>query len=231
MRRLCANRGETTNLDDLGKRLCGDHAHAYVGGLGRMRQETDRNKIDTRLRISTYIFQSNPTRAFDGDAAIRFRRVGLRASLHGSADVFGRHIVEENGFGAGSQRLFEFPHGAYFDFDWLRTPAVAVRSLQRRNESAGQGDVVVLDEHTVGKIEAVILASAATYRILVDGAQPGRGFASVENSCASSGDGLDELSREGCDAAHTLQKIEDHALAGKDHARVVPDDRDGLARV
>ena len=62
-------------------------------------------------------------------------------------------------------------------------------------------------------------------------AQAGRGLARVENARLGAGHGFHELAGQGGDAAHALQKIQDHALAGKNHARIVPDDRDRLSRV
>ena len=41
-------------------------------------------------------------------------------------------------------------------------------------------------------------------------------------------DRFDKLARQRSDPAHALQEIQDHALAGKNHARIVPDHRDRL---
>src|SRR5690348_4973910 len=76
----------------------------------------------------------------------------------------------------------------------------------------------------------MILSSAAADGVLVDRTEPRRRFARVENAGMSSRDGLHKLPREGSDATHTLQKIQDHTLAGTDHARIVTDDGDRLAR-
>ncbi len=129
------------------------------------------------------------------------------------------------------ERLLQFFQRAHFHLDRLRAAPVAHSALQRRHNSSGQRDVVVLDQHSVGKIEAVILSAAAAHRVLVDHAQAGSGLAGVENARLRAGDRIHKLARQGGDSAHALQKIQDHALARKNHSRIVPDHRDRLALV
>ena len=62
-------------------------------------------------------------------------------------------------------------------------------------------------------------------------AQAGHGFARVENAGLGPAHGFDKLAREGGDAAHALQEVQDHALTGKKDARIVPDDGDRLVLV
>ena len=100
--------------------------------------------------------------------------------------------------------------------------------FERGSDPTCQRNVVVLDEHAVGEIEPVILSPAATHRIFVDHAQARRGFAGIENSRLGARDGIHKLAGQRGDPAHALQEIQNHALAGKNHARVVPDDRDRL---
>src|SRR5580693_8843214 len=74
----------------------------------------------------------------------------------------------------------------------------------------------------------MILSAAATHGIFIDDAQSGSGFTRVENACPRTGDCLYELARKSRDPAHALQEIQDHALAGENHARVVTDHRNRL---
>ena len=90
--------------------------------------------------------------------------------------------------------------------------------------------MIILDQHAIGKIEPVILAAAAAHRVLVDDAQPGRCFARIKNARPRARDGFHKLAGHGGDPAHALQEIQDDALAGKNHPRIVLDHRHRLPR-
>ena len=154
-----------------------------------------------------------------------------RAALEGFAHVLDRHVVEEKGFGSVGNREFHFLQLADFDFDGLRTTAVVMRALERGHDSSGERDVIVLNQHTIGKVEAVILAATATNAVFVDGAQAGNSFARIENARLGAANRFHELARQRRDTTHTLQKIEDYPFAGKDDACVVADHGHGLAGV
>src|SRR5208337_1519164 len=129
------------------------------------------------------------------------------------------------------ERGFEFLHRTYFDFDWLRAAAVAEGTLQRRRNSACESDVIILDENSVGKIEAVILSATAADGILVDHAQAGSSLAGIEDARFRAGDRFHELAGQSGDAAHALQKIQDDALTRENHAPIVANHGDGLTFV
>src|SRR5262249_51576948 len=124
-----------------------------------------------------------------------------------------------------------FVDRAHFNFDRLRSTAVMVGPLERRNDASGERDMVVLDEYPLGEVEAMILAAAAADAVLVDGAQARDGLSRIKNTSFCTGDGIDELPSQRRDAAHTLHEIENDTLAGEDNASIVPDDRDGLTRM
>src|SRR5205814_5658903 len=107
--------------------------------------------------------------------------------------------------------------------------AIAMRPFERRLDSTRQRNMVVLDEHAIGEIKSVILASAATHRIFVQNTKSRRGFAGIENRSPGSRYSIHEFSRERCDPAQPLQEIQDHALAREHNARIVSDDRDLLS--
>src|SRR6185437_15513843 len=81
------------------------------------------------------------------------------------------------------------------------------------------------------KIQPMVLPAAAAHCVLVEDPQPGRGLPGVEDACPGPGNRIHEFASQGGDAAQPLQKVEDHALAGKHDARIVPQHRDGLAVV
>src|SRR5258705_6268927 len=106
-----------------------------------------------------------------------------------------------------------------------------MRPLKCRDDAARERNVIVLDQHAIGKIKTVILATTAAYGILVNRAQAWNGFARVQDTGLGPVHGVHKLPRQSCDAAHALQKIKDHALAGKNHPGVVPDHSNRLARM
>jgi hypothetical protein len=77
----------------------------------------------------------------------------------------------------------------------------------------------------------VILSAPAANRILVEHAQPRRSLARVENARPRAGDRFDERARQCRNAAHALQQVQDHPLAGENHPRIVADDSDRLSIV
>ncbi len=145
--------------------------------------------------VGADIFQTNSARAFQGNTAFK-----LGATFDRAPHVFGRHVIEQDGLRAMGQRVVKFLWRADFYLDGLGAAAVADCVLQGGDNSAGERDVIVLDEDSIGKIEAVILAAAATHSVFVDHAQTGSGLASVENTRFGAGDGVDELASESGDA-------------------------------
>src|ERR1700677_1667674 len=96
--------------------------------------------------------------------------------VSGLADIFDAYVVEQDCFRPVVERLPQFFERAHFDFDGLAAAPVVDGALESRDCASGQRDVIALDEDAVGKIQAVILASAAADGILINHAQAGRGF-------------------------------------------------------
>src|SRR5436305_9078950 len=106
-----------------------------------------------------------------------------------------------------------------------------MRALQCGDNSTGEGNMIVLDQDSVGKVQTMVLPAAATHRVFIDHPQPRDRLPGIEDSGFSAGHSLDELTCERCNSAHTLQEIQDHALARENHTSVVSDDRYGLPLV
>ena len=67
--------------------------------------------------------------------------------------------------------------------------------------------------------DAVIDPAAAADGVLLDGPQPGRRLARVEDRDPGAGDLLDETAREGGDSGQAADEVERGALAGEDRPR------------
>ena len=126
------------------------------------------------------------------------------------------------------QHQFEFLQRANLNLNRLRAATIAQRAIQRRNNAARQCDVIVLDQNPVAQVETMIVSAAASDCVLVEHAQAGSSLAGVKNGRLRSLDGIDVLARERGDAAHALHDVQDDALAGENHTRVVDDNRDRL---
>ncbi len=81
--------------------------------------------------------------------------------------------------------------------------------------------MIVLDQHAVGEIEPMVVSAATADRVFIQQAHSRNGLARVENSRLRAADYIHVASRDGRDAAHALKQIQDHALAGKNHASIV----------
>src|SRR3989441_13135038 len=96
-----------------------------------------------------------------------------------------------------------------------------MRALQCGDNSTGERNMIVLNQDSVGKIQAMVLPAAATHRVFIDHPQPRNCLLGIEESGFSAGHSLDELSRERCNSAHTLQEIQDHSVTGQDLTSVL----------
>src|SRR5947209_19996694 len=89
------------------------------------------------------------------------------------------HVVEQHGLGAMLERLFEFGKGAYLDLNGLFAAAIAVGALERRRNPACQRNVIVLDEHSIGEVEAVVVPATAADSVFIQHTQAGDGLARI----------------------------------------------------
>src|SRR6185369_9389273 len=165
-----------------------------------MRERANRDEIHARVRIRTNIFQADTARTLHRN----FLR-SSRAALDSLANHLWHHVVEQDRLCAELKRLIEFLEALHFDLDNLIALAVLMRALQRRTNSAGQCDVVVLDQHAVREIEPVILSSAAAHGIFIEHAQAEYSLAGVEDLRSRALDRVHELARQRGRATQALQ--------------------------
>ncbi len=83
------------------------------------------------------------------------------------------HIVEQYRVYTVIERLAQLIERIDFEFDLDQVADAGFRPLQRLGYAAGDGDVIVLDQHGIVEAEPVIAATANADRIFFDGAQPG----------------------------------------------------------
>jgi len=211
--RIFGKRSERPNAP-----LRGHNPHAHIASLRRVSEQSDGNKVDSGFRVGADIFNADAPGALERNVMFESVR-----ALDGATHVFGRHVVEQDGFSAVDQCLLQFVEGSHFDLNRFRAAAVAQRPFQSWHDSSGQRDVIVFDEDSVGEIEAMILTAAAANRVFVDDAESRGGFACVKNARLRSGNRIHEFPRKRRDPAHALEKVQDHAFTGEKNARVVPD--------
>src|SRR5437868_2272231 len=208
--RLTVNCPHTVNrkLQTANRKSEGRNLQADVNGGGRMRDRADRDQIDAALGDAAHGFQSDAARRFDQDGGSLFTD-----QLHGSAHLGGRHVVEHDDVGAGLQSIAQLRVASDFNFDAHQVRHAAAGQLDGATYAAGQGDVVVFDEHAIIQPEAVVEAAADRHRVLFKSAQSGRRLARVNDLCASAFDGVNITFCKRRDTGQPLQKVERRALA------------------
>ena len=169
---------------------------------------------------------------FEGDTAGGFQGefgffVGSISQIDGHFHARAVHVVEEYGVDAIDFEDFaELLEVVDFDLDKpLRGfSAAGVNDwLKFCGEFAQRvgGQMVVFDEQAVIQAHAVVMPPTGEDGVFVEEAQTGHGFAGVEDLSGGALDAADKFLREGGDAAHALEKIQDHALGGEERARWV----------
>ncbi len=92
--------------------------------LRGMSKRSDRDEMDSCLCIGADIFRGECRPNIRGEFATVFLK-SLRAVFDRVADIFGRHMVEQEGLGAVDERPLELVECADFDLDGLRAATVA----------------------------------------------------------------------------------------------------------
>src|SRR6185436_1889075 len=89
--------------------------------------------------------------------------------------------------------------------------------------AAGDGEMVVLDEHRVVEAEAVVAAAAGADGVLLERAKAGGGLAGADDAGVGAGDGVDDAAGGGGDAGEVTEEVQRDALASEDRAgRALP---------
>src|SRR5882672_464830 len=102
----------------------------------------------------------------------------MGTDFHRLPNVSRGHIVKQDGFGTALESKPHVRQRPHFDFDRLIAAPVPDGAIQCIRRASRQRDMVVLDQYAVGKIQSVILSSAATYSILVNHPKSRHRFAS-----------------------------------------------------
>ena len=147
--------------------------------------------------------------------------VAVGAEGDGLAELFERHVVEEDVVDAGEVEegldLFEAV-GFEFDFDGWFFVFEAEDGLLECGDSAFGDEVVVFDHGAVVEADAVVGAAAVEDGLFFEESEAGGGFAGVEDAGLGAGDEFDVGGGEGGDAAEALEEVEGGAFGGEDGA-------------
>ena len=139
----------------------------------------------------------------DGRKVYPAARLGLAAAIdesRGLAELFRRHVVEEDDVRAGIGGLANLLERVGLHFN-LELGKLFARSPNRSINVTGQrGEMVVLDEHHVEQAKAMVLSASATHGVFLELAPTRSRLAGIQNFGACSGNGIDKLSREGRDS-------------------------------
>ncbi|MCY1305616.1 hypothetical protein D9M70_554320 [compost metagenome] len=92
--------------------------------------------------------------------------------------------------------------------------AIGPRRVDGAGDTAGNGDVVVLDQHRVVEPVAVVGATAETHGIFLECAQPRDGLAGAANLRTRMGDLVGEFRRVGRNTREMHKEVQAHPLGG-----------------
>ncbi len=101
---------------------------------------------------------------------------------------------------------------------FTRWPTPAPRALDRGAHAAGDGDVVVLDQHGVIQAEPVVRSAADPHRVFLREPQPRHGLAGAAHLRPGAGDGVGDAARAGRDAAEVAEEVQRRPLRRQDAA-------------
>jgi hypothetical protein len=97
------------------------------------------------------------------------------------------HIVEQADVGAFRERFAQLVQRIDLDLDLDQMAGKGLARSHRLADSAGNGDVVVLDQDRVVEPVAVVGAAAAAHGVFLEGAQARNGLAGAGDFCPGVG--------------------------------------------
>ena len=133
-----------------------------------------------------------------------------------------RHVVQKDDIDAvnldKSARLLQII-SLHFDADVWSLLAKLANLIGKTGKPSERGQMIVLYEHHVVQAKTMINATACDHCSLFQCAQPGRGFACIQDLGRMVSNGINKLARKRCDAAETLQKIQRDAFRFQNRTR------------
>jgi hypothetical protein len=96
----------------------------------------------------------------------------------------------------------------HFDADVWSLFTKLTNSIGKTGKPSERGQMIVLYEHHVVQAKAMINTASCNHCCLFQCAQPGRGFACIQDFGWIVSNGIDKLTSKGRNATETLQKIQ-----------------------
>ena len=127
--------------------------------------------------------------------------------VHGGAQRWRVHVVEQHRIDAEHQRLAQLRKRIDFEFDLDEMPDRRARALDRRPDPAGDRNVVVLDEHRIVEAEAVIAAASHAHRVFLQSPQARQRLARAGDARLVLPDGIGDARGRTRDAAQMPRKF------------------------
>ncbi len=138
-----------------------------------------------------------------------------RIDCDGFAEQFRSHIVEQDHIRSGGQGFAQLRKPIHFGFDLNEMAAVSPGGPYGAGNPAGNGNMVILDQHRV--VETVTMIGAATEAdgVFFERAKPGDRLARAADPGPGMGDLIGERGRVGRDSRKMHEKVECHPLGGQ----------------
>jgi len=189
-------------------------------------QSAHRNTIDAGLRDRAHGREVDVSRSFkDGSTG---------SQRHGCTHLIEVHIVEQYHFRAGCQGFAQLIERLDFDLDELAASAGCacepVRVRQRRFDTSGSGDVVLLDQDPVVQTKPVVATPSTVYSVFLRQAEAGNGLSCIDHLRFRTAEEVGETTRLTRHTREQLKKIQGTAFSRQQSTRVAVDLAEQLAR-
>ena len=130
------------------------------------------------------------------------------------------HVIQHDDICAGFDCFSYHIQSFRFDLDFADEGSIRLCCGNGFLYAACRADMVILQHYAVGKIIAVIRATADGYGIFFKHSHTGSGFSCIQKGCFCTRKQLCNGIRIGCDATHALQIIEGGAFCGKQNTDI-----------
>ena len=195
-----------------------------------MRQRTNADKVHARFRVSADVLKHDAAAGLDRNPPFCLPLGCLLDAFNGVLDFLHRHVVQQDGLGAISDRFFQLLRRAHFNLHPLTALALFQSTLKHRRQAAAERNVIVLDQDAGGQIDAMVCSSSTLHGVLFKNPQSRNGLACVEYLCMRSLNCVNVCARQRGNPAQVLHKIQDHSLATEQRAGIVADHGQHLPR-
>ena len=167
-------------------------------------------------------------------AARRLDQRPATGRLHYRSHLLDRHVVQQHDIGVAGERLARLSHARHLDLDRHALGRVSSCPFDDLGDGEAAGacrrQMVVLDQHAVAQVEAVVLPAAYSHGVALQRSQARRRLARVQDANVEAGYGIDQPAGGAGDAREPLEEVEGDPFAAQDRRERAGDGGQAIAR-